>query len=113
MKSFTYGSASATAVAYWANAARSAALSGVWRHPALRTGRRPPRLDPRGATPSVLTAVGEARLARLGGRGAECRQARLRLPVRVVEPGLPAGKVALVEGVEDEEALDHRLAGRE
>src|SRR5439155_1285367 len=87
------------------------------RHPVRGIGRRPRRLDPSAelllGDKGDAGAVRQTRGPRLRGGLAEGRQARLRLLVGVVEAGLPPGEVRLVEGVEDEQPLDRRLACRE
>src|SRR5947208_2584929 len=77
-------------------------------------GRPFPRLDPSAGLPLLdeddARALRQARRPRLRGGLAKGRQARLWLLVGVIEAGLPACEIGLVEGVENEQTLDGRLA---
>src|SRR5437764_1067463 len=84
------------------------------RHPAMGIGRPFPRLAPSAGLPRLdeddARALRQARRLRIRGGLAEGREARLWLLVGVIEAGLPACEIGLVEGVEDEQTLDCRLA---
>src|ERR1043166_6444091 len=58
----------------------------------------------------LARAVRQLAVPQVAHRAREAPQARLRRPVGVVEPGLPAVEVRLVERVEDEQPADRGLA---